>query len=106
MPEWSDCVDAARRKLEIATFHYERLRESLSEAAAASAPPPIPIQAFFEGVVFSVVAAIDQVAQAANEALGLKLSPEQLFEGAYKEIELRVASVKEWRSNPLGVDLR
>lgn len=104
---WSDYIDAAQRKASIAAFHCEQLKHALDNC-----PPPhdgrpdIPTQAFFEGVVVASVSAIDQVAQAANSALGLGLGPGNLFEGASPEIEHRTPEFKAWREQPIGRDLR
>jgi hypothetical protein len=104
---WGDYIDAAHRKIAIAVFHCEQLKRAL-----ANCPPPhdgrpdIPTQAFFEGAVVATVSAIDQVAQAANSALGLSLQAANLIEGAYPEIEKRVPDFKAWREQPIGRDLR
>src|SRR4051812_34794980 len=100
--DWEDYIDAARRKISIAFFHAEELKRRLAENAyPGDGRPPIPVQACFEGVVIASVAAIDQVAQAANSALGLGLSPGKLFEGAAKEISSRIPDFQRWRDDPL-----
>ena len=105
--DWRDYIDAAHRKSHIAAFHCEQLRHALTNC-----PPPhdgrpdIPTQAFFEGAVVATVSAIDQVAQAANSALSLKLDAGKLFDGAIPEIEKRVPEFKAWREQPIGRDLR
>lgn len=104
---WTNYLDAARRKIEIASFHANALDDFLKRGETPNdGRPPIAVQASFEGVVIAVVAAIDQVAQAVNSALGLRLPPADLFQGASREIEARVPEFKEWRENPLGIDLR
>ena len=53
---------AAERKIEIACFHYQHLEKNLPSAHADSlGMPPIPVQAYFEGVVISAFSAIDKV---------------------------------------------
>ena len=75
---------AARRKIEIAEFHYARLQNELRSAPSASkAMPSIPIQAYFEGAILSVIAAIDQVAQAINSSLKLGLKSEEKVSVAF-----------------------
>lgn len=104
---WRSYIDAAHRKIDIATFNCEQLAIALSDS-----PPPhdgrpsIPTQAFFEGVVVAVVSAVDQVTQAANSALSLGLAASNLFEGAAPEIEKLVPEFKVWRTQPIGRDLR
>jgi hypothetical protein len=105
--DWRDYIDAARRKISIASFHADQLDRALSQTyPGANGRPPIVVQAFFEGVVIAVIAAIDQVAQATNSALRLGLLPGNLFERAFQEIEALVPEFKAWRENPIGVDLR
>jgi hypothetical protein len=104
---WNRYIDAANRKVEIAAFHFEQLSLALPKC-----PPPhdgrpdVPTQAFFEGLVVASIAAVDQVAQAANSALDLGLSGGNLFEGAAPQIESRVPEFRCWRTKPIGLDLR
>jgi hypothetical protein len=62
--DWRMQFEAARRKIHVATYHVDCLREALNAEnfLRRRSVPPIPIQAHFEGVVVSVIAAIDQVA--------------------------------------------
>jgi len=104
---WSDYIDAAHRKIGIATFHCEQLNVALVNCRPPhDGRPEIPTQAFFEGAVVATVSAIDQVAQAANSALGLRLRAANLFDGASPEIEQRVPEFRAWREQPIGRDLR
>ncbi len=104
---WIDYIDAAHRKIDIAAFHCDQLKLVLSQCYSPfTSPPPIPVQAFFEGTVVATVSAIDQVAQAANSALDLSLGSGDLFDGASPEIESRVPAFKGWREQPIGLDLR
>jgi hypothetical protein len=104
---WKDYIDAAYRKIAIAKFHCEQLNITLQqEGKTRNKLPSIPIQAFFEGVVVATIAAIDQVAQAANSVFQLHLTAKNLFDGASSEIEKYVPEFKDWRENPIGRDLR
>jgi hypothetical protein len=105
--EWEEYLTAARRKVEIATYHAKRLKAELdARDGPTDGMPSIPIQAHFEGVVVSVMAAVDQVAQAVNSALGLKLRPEELAEKAFSRIGREVPEMSKWYDDPIGRDLR
>ena len=104
---WSDYIDAAHRKISIAAFHCEQLRHALANCQPPhDGRPDIPTQAFFEGTVVASISVIDQVAQAANSALGLGLNPGNLFDGTVAKIEQRVPEFRAWRERPIGRDLR
>ena len=107
--DWTAYVDAAHRKIAIAAFHCEQLRTALgNDRTADGNRPGIAVQAFFEGAITAVVSATDQVAQTANSALKLGAGRDKrsLFDVASPEIEARVTGFKEWREQPIGVDLR
>jgi len=104
---WVDYIDAAHRKIAIVSFHRGQLKAVLAEYGGSfDALPTIPIQAHFEGTIVATVSAIDQVAQAVNSALGLGLGSDRLFEGASAEIETMIPRFREWREQPIGLDLR
>ena len=72
-PNWQSCLRAAERKTKIARYHLKKLRwhhehpdqhSDPGEPPSLESLPPIPIQAHFEGVVFSVRAAVEQIAKA------------------------------------------
>ena len=105
MADWEDCIEAARRKIRIAEYHQGALNVSLVPAAD-ELMPPIAVQASFEGVIISVVAAMDQVAQAANYAWGIGASPGDLFAKASAAIEGKIPAFGSWLANPIGRDLR
>lgn len=93
--EWQACLDAAERKIKIAAYHLEHLNQVLvSSKDVGDNLPSIAVQAHFEGVVVSVIAAIDQVVYVAKSAFGLPLS------------QVDIPEVKIWYENKLGVDLR
>jgi hypothetical protein len=104
---WTEYLVAAHRKVDIAAFHCEQLKSALGRYNGSfDGCPTIPIQAYFEGTVVAAVSAIDQVAQAANSALELRLRSEDLFDCASSQIERRVPAYRNWRDQPIGVDLR
>ena len=101
--------DAARRKDLIAKYHLEELSRRLADALEPKPNdfrPAIPIQAHFEGIVISVMAAVDQVAQAINEECDLKASPSDLFDKAYGNVALEIPRLKDWCEKLIGRDLR
>lgn len=107
--DWTAYVDAAHRKIAIAAFHCEQLHTALrNDHTDHGDRPSIAVQAFFEGVITAVISATDQVAQTANSALklGAGRGRRSLFDVASPEIEARVPGFKEWRKQPIGVDLR
>jgi hypothetical protein len=101
--------DAARRKVRIAEYHLEELTRRLSDAPKprpSDLCPTIPIQAHFEGIVISVMATVDQIAQAINEECDLKASPGDLFDKAYSSLAPKIARLKNWCEKLIGRDLR
>jgi hypothetical protein len=103
---WRRFLDAAQRKIAIAAYHAHCLEKEHSIAVGdTSDAPSIPIQAQFEGVIVSVMAAVDQVAQALNSALALRLSPAKLVEGAFGHLQT-IPQMDAWFTEPIGRDLR
>jgi len=100
-------IEAARRKIEVGSYHVDCLRESLNTGGIPrGSAPPVPIQAHFEGVIVSVIAAVDQVAQAVNSRLQLGLRPNKLFEGAFGRLSAIYPDIRSWVDNPIGPDVR
>lgn len=110
MPEESDdlsrYIDAARRQCSISQYHLSCLRTQLRPPAPGQDAPPIPVQAHFEGVVVSAMAAVDKIARATNSGLSLSLNQGELVTGAMAELGRRIGSVKSWFESPIGRDLR
>lgn len=105
--KYKGCLHAASRKIGIAEFHLKHLRIELAATAVQNEnPPPIPIQAYFEGVVSSVISAIDQVAQAANYVFSLHLSNGSLVEKSFAALITEIPGLQTWYSNSFGTDLR
>jgi len=105
--QYKGCLNAAKRKIGIAEFHYQQLKLQLAATEVQSEnPPPIPIQAYFEGVVTSIIAAIDQVAQAANYGLSLHLKNGNLVEKGFAALITEIPGLQTWYSNNFGIDLR
>ena len=104
---WTKYLDAVHRKIAIAQFHCDQLQHALiCYPPLYEGHPDVPTQAFFEGTVVATVSAIDQIAQAVNSALDLRLSPNNLFDGTIAEIERRVPEYAAWHMLPIGRDLR
>ena len=110
MPEaldnWPRYIDAAKRQCLIAEYHVRSLEEKLGTPDRGHDAPPIPVQAHFEGVIVSVMAVVDKVAQAANSALVLSLNQGELVSGAMAELGRQLPGVKDWFEKPIGLDLR
>ena len=106
--DWRMQFEAARRKIDVASYHVDCLREALNAEnfPRRRSVPPIPIQAHFEGVVVSVIAAIDQVVQAVNSGLNLSLRQNKLFEGTFIRLGGIYPEIHSWVQNPIGRDLR
>ena len=103
---WQKYFQAARRKVAIARYHRDRIEEIIKLSEQPGNLPPIPVQAHFEGVLVSVIAAIDQVAQGVNSALDLGAQPSKRVKIAFEKIIRLLPKVRKWYDNPLGVDLR
>jgi hypothetical protein len=103
---WEPYFEAAHRKRAIAEYYLSRLAEILTPPDGLARQPPIPVQAYFEGVIVSAMAAVDQVAQGINSALGLRLNPNTLVNGAFTKLTSFLPALQEWYENPLGIDLR
>lgn len=103
---WHEFFEAAGRKVGIAAYHESVLREVVQPVSDLETAPPIRVQAHFEGVVVSAVAAIDQIAQDANAQLRLGLAPEGLVRGVFEVLGKTLPSVRARYEKPLGRDLR
>lgn len=107
MAPWQRYIDAAKRKVAIADFHADRLEHVLDKTESDKGLlPPIPVQAHFEGVIVSVMAAVDQVAQAVNSGLGLCLDQGELVSQSFSKLGAVMPELKSWFEDPLGLDLR
>lgn len=104
--DWNRFLDAARRKAAITAFFSDRLAEAHREVKQPSIPPPIPIQAYFEGAVVSSIAAVDQAAQAVNKALCLRLGTDVLVSKAFAHVSKALGEIDTWFQDPIGLDLR
>jgi len=104
--DWREYLAAASQKIGIVQYHAKCLKMLRDTAAGADGLPPIPVQAHFEAVVFSVIAAVDQVAQAVNSALTLRLDPATLVQVAFDRLSKGIPQVAEWFNEPIGIDLR
>jgi hypothetical protein len=85
--------------LAIARFHLDGLQKLLHQnAEVCSDVPPVPVQAYFDGVVISVNAAIELVTQAIHTLPPLVRPPGTL--------ESLPKDVADWYSEPFREDLR
>jgi len=107
--KWTSYLAAAGRKGKIAAYHRDELTRLLNAQLSSGSLRELPricIQAHFEGVLFSVTAAADQIAQAANSALELGATPSDLFDRAFSVLVEELPDLRAWRDNPLGRDVR
>lgn len=63
-------LHAAGRKIKIAIYHQEALRDLLERWTPRAGPLPIAMQAHFEGVLYAFIAAADQLAEGIEFSLG------------------------------------
>jgi hypothetical protein len=104
---WQQYVEAARRKLAIAAYHADALeKQHFPEPGSSKDMPTISVQAHFEGVIVSVISAVDQVAQAINSALRLRLKTDKLVEDAFNRLAESAPEIGSWYSESIGRDLR
>lgn len=73
---------------------------------SSGSAPAINVQAHFVGVVVSVMAAVDQVAQAVNSAWQLHLDSSNLVEKAFTTLAGRMPAIDNWFKEQIGRDLR
>jgi hypothetical protein len=103
---YEDLINAAGRKIDAAAYHAEQLRQLLDSGEPASESPPVPVQAHFEGVVVSLIAAIDQLAQAINSGWELGLKQSEIVQRAFDVAGEQLPALREWFQDAIGRDLR
>lgn len=101
--DWREYIRAAERKIGIAGYHLEQLRQEPAEGSQ----PSMPQQASFEGVITTFVAATEQVAGAIHVATGGSGSSHELT----RMLERMQASpirdeLKQWNRHPIVRDVR
>jgi hypothetical protein len=97
--KWQPYLGAARRRIAIARFHLDGLQQLLHQnGEVRSDAPPIPVQAYFDGVVTSVSAAIELVTQAIHT-----LPPMARPQGPFGSLS---QDVTDWSRDPFHEDLR
>jgi hypothetical protein len=102
---WQQILEAAGRKVAIARLHLDSLQNALRETNETLLDaPPIPVQAYFKGVVISIIAAIDQVDAAVKSTLP---QPHELEDqNASPFYRLGIPDVAAWYDAFFGRDLR
>jgi hypothetical protein len=96
---WQPHLGAARRRMAIARFHLDGLQKLLHQTGEVhSDAPPIPVQAYFDGVVTSVSVAIELVTQAIRTLPSASRSQGTL--------ESLTKDVSDWYREPFREDLR
>ncbi len=96
---------AARRKVQIAEYHLGCLRSALAAAAERSDKSSVPVQAHFEGVLYSVIAAADQVKEATKPGSTFRCNLEEWQqEPIFKDVRAvrRNATHHHYRKTPTG----
>ncbi|MGO9603526.1 MAG: hypothetical protein ACLQAT_09040 [Candidatus Binataceae bacterium] len=103
---WQQYLSAARRKVEVAVYHLERLRGFLNTDPGPDqwGQSPIEVQAHFEGILFSVVAAEEQAKEAISR--GYDVSAKKERAKAYQKVLSAIPRLSDWWKNPLGKDIR
>ncbi len=106
--KWQNYLEAASRELEIVAYHADQLREAVKDHSHDSnEAPSIPIQAHFEGVVVSIMAAMDKVVEAVISAWKLPpVDQKDRVKNALEPLALRVPKLKDWLGEEIGRDLR
>lgn len=99
--EISRCLFAAGRKIEVARYHFDELCGLLCQASKSQDLPPIPVQAHFEGVVISIIAAEEKVKEAVRHAYGVSRDDEQKCRRIYINVARKLPALSEWYANPL-----
>jgi hypothetical protein len=103
MAPWADYLKAANRKIEIAGYHLQRLLPLLdaSPGEDENGFPPLCVQAHFEGVLFSILAAANQVEEAIKRARKLN---EKCRRCTIRAVS--ISRLEDWFFCPLVDDLR
>jgi hypothetical protein len=113
---WQSFINAARRKIRIAQHHLGMLKACYPLAADQSDPrsPDIRAQAYFEGVLYSYIAASDQLKRALETGYSLTFTKE---EKRARQIYLEHTIAKipnhriretldDWQANPIRRDAK
>ncbi|MGH7949100.1 MAG: hypothetical protein ACREQF_07750 [Candidatus Binataceae bacterium] len=97
----AEYLSAVGRKMEIAEYHLKRLIGLLNPCPQATSQgfPPVKVQAHFEGVLFSVKAAVDQIT--ALLAVRLKCP----YRRALARASETDPKLKDWMDDPLFTEL-
>lgn len=108
---WQEYLFAANRKIAIAHYHLNQLRQELdagsTEPLFAGQLAPIPVQAHFEGVLYAFIAACDQVAEGINLGLGLGWG-RSYFDRAIRMVPTAAVreSLRHWNDAAITADVR
>jgi hypothetical protein len=104
--ELSRCLFAAERKIRVACYHFDELSDRLDQPSKSQDLPPIPVQAHFEGVVVSIIAAEEKVKEAVRIAYGVRRKDEQKCRLLYKDVGRKLPKLGEWYANAFLGDIR
>ena len=105
--DWQSLLFAVERKLKIAEYHLDQLKQELSSPElVGSDVPPIPVQAHLEGVLIALASAENQLVKGVVIALGIKQSDEDVHSKAMRELERLVPNVREWSIQEIVRDIR
>jgi hypothetical protein len=103
-------LNSLHRKLQVAKYHLDQL--ALAAKTGLHEPIPIPLQAHFEGVLTSVVAASDKLAEVINIMLSLGIR-----NATIKKLLIKILQrgdplpdwylpLKTWHEAPIAADVR
>ncbi|MEJ2010156.1 MAG: hypothetical protein P8Z30_18710 [Acidobacteriota bacterium] len=99
---------AAQRKIEIARYHFEELCKQLDQQGTVTPTdaPPIPVQARFEGVVVSIIAAEEKVKEAIRRRYGVARKNSKKCESRYSKLGQQLPALRNWYEKPLLNDIQ
>ena len=106
--EWRHYQRAAERKVRMAAYHLQMLESRLAIPAPRLGPDiPIEVQAHFEGILYSFIAASDQLAEAINRRFTLGLENASLGDALAQMPRLPIRRrLITWFQSPIAADVR
>jgi gamma-glutamylcyclotransferase (GGCT)/AIG2-like uncharacterized protein YtfP len=98
---------AIERKIDIASYHFERLLDEYQDRAVLGNHPAISVQAHFEGILLAAAAVGDQLAELINLVLDLDLVNPVMDQVIPRLPKSRVRDrVVRWHNRPITADVR
>lgn len=104
--KFTEYLEAAGRKVEIASYHLDMLKKVMVPPYGSTSVPPIPVQAHFEGVVIAANAAVGQVQKGIDSVHKKSVPKNKKCLGAFWKVSHRVPEIERWCLEPIGRDLQ